>query len=176
MSLEINLTGWRAIVTGVSSGIGAGIALALAQAGCNVAGCGLEDAHSAGAQQFLADLQAQARHGYYQAVDLADGAAARAFVEWSAARLGGIDLVVSNAGRNFNVGAAQCSDDDWNANIELNLAAHWRVAQAAKPHLDQATTPALGGVINDAIQTLYAGTGTPEDVVKTISDAAKTSD
>ena len=49
-------------------------------------------------------------------------------------------------------------------------------AQYVQLYLDQATTPALGGVINDAIQTLYAGTGTPEDVVKTISDAAKTSD
>lgn len=41
-------------------------------------------------------------------------------------------------------------------------------------YLDQATTPALGGVINDAIQTLYAGTGTPQQVSSTISDAAKT--
>jgi raffinose/stachyose/melibiose transport system substrate-binding protein len=47
-------------------------------------------------------------------------------------------------------------------------------AQFVQLYLDQATTPALGGVINDAIQTLYAGTGTPDQVAKTISDAAKT--
>mgnify|MGYP001181020505 FL=1 len=47
-------------------------------------------------------------------------------------------------------------------------------AQYVQLYLDQATTPALGGIINDAIQTLYAGTGTPEDVVKAISDGAKT--
>ncbi|HSS36661.1 MAG TPA: extracellular solute-binding protein [Patescibacteria group bacterium] len=41
-------------------------------------------------------------------------------------------------------------------------------------YLDQATTPALGGSINDAIQTLYAGTGTPEQVSQAITDAAKT--
>jgi len=47
-------------------------------------------------------------------------------------------------------------------------------AEYVQLYLDQATTPALGGVINDAIQTLYAGTGTPEQVAATISDAAKT--
>ena len=47
-------------------------------------------------------------------------------------------------------------------------------AQYVQLYLDQATTPALGGIINDAIQTLYAGTGTPEDVVKAITDGAKT--
>jgi len=46
-------------------------------------------------------------------------------------------------------------------------------AQYVQLYLDQATTPALGGIINDAIQTLYAGTGTPEDVVKAITDGAK---
>ena len=143
MSLPIDLAGRRAIVTGVSSGIGAGIALALARAGCDVAGCGLESAQSDGARQFLADVERQGRRGLYQAADLADGAAARAFVAWAADQLGGIDLLVSNAGRNFNVGAAQCGEDDWQANLDLNLAAHWRVAQAAKPHLDRAASPAV---------------------------------
>ena len=47
-------------------------------------------------------------------------------------------------------------------------------ATFAQLYLDQATTPALGAAINDAIAELYAGTGTPEDVAKTIADAAKT--
>jgi raffinose/stachyose/melibiose transport system substrate-binding protein len=47
-------------------------------------------------------------------------------------------------------------------------------AQFVQLYLDQATTPALGGVINDAIQTLYAGSGSPQQVTSTISDAAKT--
>ena len=143
MTLNIDLTGRRALVTGVSSGIGAGIALALAQAGCDVAGCGREDIQSNGAQQFLADVERQGRDGFYRAVDLADGAAARAFVEWGAERLGAVDIVVSNAGRNYNFGMAACSEDDWNANLELNLAAHWRVAQAAKLQLDRAADPVV---------------------------------
>lgn len=46
-------------------------------------------------------------------------------------------------------------------------------AEFVQLYLDQATTPALGGVINDAIQTLYAGSGSPEQVTSTITDAAK---
>jgi NAD(P)-dependent dehydrogenase (short-subunit alcohol dehydrogenase family) len=143
MSLNIDLSARRAIVTGVSSGIGAGIALALAQAGADVAGCGIETAESDGARQFIADVERQGRRAFYQTADLTDGAAARAFAEWGAARLGGIDIVISNAGRNYNVGVAACSEDDWQANQNLNLAAHWRLAQAAKPYLDQATNPVV---------------------------------
>lgn len=155
MSLKIDLTGLRAVVTGVSSGIGAGIAAALAQAGCDVAGCGLEDEQSEGAQGFLARVQQHSRRVFYQAVDLADAATARAFVEWAAIQLGGIDVIVSNAGRNVFKGVEQSTEDDWRANAELNLAAHWRVAQAAKPHLDRAHQPVIIIITsNHAFRTL----------------------
>jgi NAD(P)-dependent dehydrogenase (short-subunit alcohol dehydrogenase family) len=74
--LTIDLTGRRALVTGVSSGIGAGLALALARAGCDVAGCGLEAAGSDGAQQFVAQAGAHGRGAVYQTVDLSVAAPA----------------------------------------------------------------------------------------------------
>ena len=40
-------------------------------------------------------------------------------------------------------------------------------------YLDQATNPDLGAAINDAVATLFAGTGTPEQVTQAITDAAK---
>jgi raffinose/stachyose/melibiose transport system substrate-binding protein len=45
-------------------------------------------------------------------------------------------------------------------------------AEFVQLYLDQATTPALGGAINDAVATLYAGTGTPETVAQAINTAA----
>ncbi len=45
-------------------------------------------------------------------------------------------------------------------------------AKFVQLYLDQATTPALGAAINDAVATLYAGTGTPESVAKAIASAA----
>ena len=47
-------------------------------------------------------------------------------------------------------------------------------AKFVQLYLDQATTPALGGSINDAVATLYAGKGTPESVASAIATAAKT--
>jgi len=138
MTLSIDLSNYRALVTGVSSGIGAGVAEVLAKTGCDVAGCGIEPVDSEGAKRFTAAVEGHGRRAFYQSVDLANGEAARGFVEWAAGQLGGLDIVVSNAGRNFHIGASQLSESDWQANIDLNLAAHWRVAQAAKPHLDQA--------------------------------------
>jgi NAD(P)-dependent dehydrogenase (short-subunit alcohol dehydrogenase family) len=52
--------------------------------------------------------------------------------------LGGCDVLVSNAGRNVFKGAAACTDADWKECMELDLASHWRVAQAAKPYLEKA--------------------------------------
>ena len=141
--LTIDLSGRRALVTGVSSGIGAGLALALAQAGCDVAGCGLERNDSAGAQRFVARAAELGRRAVYQAVDLSAAAAVRAFVDWAAAQLGGLDYVISNAGANFFPGAADCTEAEWQLNLDLNLAAHWRLAQAAKPYLDRAEQPVI---------------------------------
>ncbi|HEU0292057.1 MAG TPA: SDR family oxidoreductase [Anaerolineales bacterium] len=143
MALNIDLNNYRALVTGVSSGIGAGVAEALAQAGCDVAGCGLESERDEGPQRFLDQVQKQGRRAYYQSVDLINGVAARDFVEWSVDQLGGLDIVVSNAGRNIKVGVEHGTEEAWGANIELNLAAHWRVVQAAKPHLDHAHAPVV---------------------------------
>jgi NAD(P)-dependent dehydrogenase (short-subunit alcohol dehydrogenase family) len=143
MALSIDLSHKRALVTGVSSGIGAGIAATLAEAGCDVAGCGMEPAESEGARNFLAEVTGRGRRAFYQSVDLTDAEATRAFVERAAAQLGGLDLVISNAGRNYNLGAAHTTEADWRANTDLNLAAHWRVAQAAYPYLQQSSSPVV---------------------------------
>ena len=153
MTLNIDLTSFRALVTGVSSGIGAGIAESLAQAGCDVAGCGLESTTSEGAKRFISTAQSHGRLAFYQSLDIADANSSRAFVHWAAAQLGGLDIVVSNAGRNFFKGVENASEADWESNINLNLAAHWRVAQAAKPYLDQADAPVV--IIITSNHSLY---------------------
>ncbi len=153
MTINIDLTNYRALVTGVSSGIGAGVAEALAQAGCDVAGCGIESERDAGSQQFFENAQKHGHRAWYQSVDLKDGDAARAFVEWGAQQLGGLDILVSNAGKNYNIGAASLTEADWQANNDLNLAAHWRVAQCSKPYLDRAQAPVV--VIMSSNHSLY---------------------
>jgi NAD(P)-dependent dehydrogenase (short-subunit alcohol dehydrogenase family) len=155
MTLNIDLANYRALVTGVSSGIGAGIANSLAQAGSDVAGCGLESANSEGAQNFIITVEGHGRRAIYQSLDIADANLARSFVDWVATHLGGLDIVISNAGRNFFMGVEKATDTDWESNINLNLAAHWRVAQAAKPYLDQSRAPVIIIITsNHALYTL----------------------
>lgn len=153
MAITIDLNNCRALVTGVSSGIGAGIADALAQAGCEIAGCGLEAVESEGVQRFFAFGQNYERRALYQSLDIADPEMSRSFVDWAATELGGLDIVVSSAGRNFFIGVEKATDMDWEANINLNLAAHWRVAQAAKPYLNQARAPVI--IIITSNHSLY---------------------
>src|SRR6185436_18346900 len=98
--LAIDLKGKKALVSGVSSGIGAGIARQLARAGCDVVGCGRSAADSKGARDFCANVQAEGRRAIYHSVDIATLNGPRDWVQQAANELGGIDIVVSNAGRN----------------------------------------------------------------------------
>ncbi|MFA6286745.1 MAG: SDR family oxidoreductase [Opitutaceae bacterium] len=155
MSLTIDLSGRRALVTGVTQGIGAGIARRLAEAGADVAGCGRSPADHPDARRFVADIEARGRRAFYLSADVSDAAEPARFVAAAAESLGGIDLLVSNAGRNVFKGAAACTEGDWSECMELDLASHWRLARAAKPHLDN--SPAAVVVLiasNHAYSTL----------------------
>ncbi|HKK17583.1 MAG TPA: SDR family oxidoreductase [Opitutales bacterium] len=135
--LTIDLENQRAVVTGVTSGIGAAIARVLAQAGCDVAGCGSRPANSEGARAFIESVEAEGRKAIYLTADLRDKSAARTFIQKAAEALGGIDLLISNAGRNVFEGAENCSEEAWEECMNLDLASHWRLAQAARSHLEK---------------------------------------
>ncbi len=139
MPLEINLTGKRALVTGVSSGIGAAIAMQLARAGCDVAGCGSRPADDSGSRAFVDSVKAQGRTAHYFSVNLATETGPATFVKFAAEKLGGIDLVISNAGRNIFKSAKDCTEADWVECMNLDLASHWRLARAARPQLEKAS-------------------------------------
>jgi NAD(P)-dependent dehydrogenase (short-subunit alcohol dehydrogenase family) len=59
-------------------------------------------------------------------------------VKFAADKLGGMDIVVSNAGRNIFKGAEHCTEADWAECMNLDLASHWRLAQSARPYLGAA--------------------------------------
>ncbi len=143
MSLAIDLTGRRALITGVSMGIGASMAKLLAQAGCDIAGCALEPIDSDEARRFIATVEAAGRRAYYERVDLSDPATPGHWVASAVKSLGGADILVSNAGRNFFEGAANCSEAAWLECMNVNLAAHWRLAKAAKPWLERGIDPVI---------------------------------
>lgn len=165
MALSIDLTDRKALVTGVTSGIGVGVARRLAQAGCDVAGCGRRGTDSPEAAEFRRIVEAEGRRAFYAPADLSDPAAPARFVDAAADALSGLDIVISNAGRNVFRGAAECSEADWAACVELDLASHWRLARAARPHLLKSSAPVV--LVNSSNHALHTIPGCfPYNVAK----------
>ncbi len=133
--LPIDLTDKRALVTGASDGVGAGVANALAIAGCHVVGTGRVEAGHSRAQQFIHNVASHGRAAYYLSGDLSLAETPATFVKQAVDHLGGLDIVISNAGLNVFRGTEHCSEDDWSYNMELNLASHWRLGKSALPFL-----------------------------------------
>lgn len=134
---EINLRGKVAMVTGVSSGIGFGIAKMLAKAGCAIVGCALEAKDSLEVQGFLSAVKEEGVPVYYHRADLSSISEMQVFVKAALAQFNGkLDILVSNAGKNFFEGAIDCGESEWQQNIDLNLSSHWRLAKLCKPYLE----------------------------------------
>jgi 3-oxoacyl-[acyl-carrier protein] reductase len=117
------------LITGGSSGIGRATALAMARAGANVAigySSQPQSAETAAGESRSAGVNAVALHG-----DLSDPGQAVALVELAAEALGAVDIVVNNAGITRDGLAVRMRDADWDAVIELDLSAAFRVSRAA---------------------------------------------
>jgi len=137
MGLTIDLAGRTALVTGVTSGIGLGVATMLAQAGCNIAGCGKQEMDSEDALIFKEKVEAQGKKAFYQRTDVTEAEQLEVFVRSTVAVFGRIDIVVSNAGENIFEGISACTEESWKKNFDLNLAAHWRISKYAQPFLEK---------------------------------------
>jgi 2-deoxy-D-gluconate 3-dehydrogenase len=121
------LDGRRALVTGASKGIGAAIALALAEAGADVACHGNSRAPDDTAERVRAlGRQALAVRG-----DLGSREAAPAIVEATLAKFERIDILVNNAGTIRRAPAVDFSEADWDAVLDVNLRSVFRLCQLA---------------------------------------------
>lgn len=122
MSELFSLQGKVALVTGGSSGIGAAIAAAYAEAGAQVAITAHRPLAGNGLPRGVA-LCVRA--------ELADPASVASVIEQTEAALGALDILVNCAGTIRRAPAAEYSEDDWNAVLQVNLDAVWRLSQAA---------------------------------------------
>jgi 2-deoxy-D-gluconate 3-dehydrogenase len=126
-----SLEGHVALVTGASRGIGAAIAKALAQAGADVAAHGHATSPEATCQQ----IRASARRAVALVGDMADPAAPDRLVRQAVAALGGLHIVVNNAGIIRRGPAVDTTDEDWHAVIDVNLHGVFRLCRAAGRHM-----------------------------------------
>jgi 3-oxoacyl-[acyl-carrier protein] reductase len=149
------------LVTGASRGIGKATAVALARAGAAVA-VGYS-AHPEGAEAVVAALRSD--YGVTAealGADLSDSSAAAALIERTVQALGGVDIVVNNAGITRDNLAMRLSDDDWDSVIAIDLTAAFHICRAAlRPMLRQrfgriVNVSSVSGVIGNAGQANYS--------------------
>jgi 2-dehydro-3-deoxy-D-gluconate 5-dehydrogenase len=128
MILEhFRLDGQVALVTGGDKGLGQGMAIALAQAGADVAVVSRGGRNDA----TLAAVEAAGRRGLSLVADVGQPDAAAALVERAAQALGRVDILVNNAGIIRRAEAAETELADFEAVLAVDLIGVWALAQAA---------------------------------------------
>jgi 2-dehydro-3-deoxy-D-gluconate 5-dehydrogenase len=141
-----SLRGRGALVTGAARGLGQAMALALAEAGADVA--------AADVQPLDATTAAIADRGVRCAGRRADLSAltpeaAAELVAWAEAELGDLSVLVNNAGMIRRAPAAETAAEDWHAVIALNLTAPFLLSQAfARPLLAQGGRGSIVNVVS----------------------------
>jgi 3-oxoacyl-[acyl-carrier protein] reductase len=154
------LTGKVALVTGASRGIGRATALALADAGAALA-LGFS-ANESAADEVAAVIRDNGGRAATLRADLSDMAAAAALVERAIAELGGVHIVVNNAGITRDNLAVRISDADWDDVLAVDLSAAFRICRAAlRPMLRQRdgriiNIASVAGVVGNPGQANYS--------------------
>lgn len=155
-----DLTGKVALVTGASRGIGAAIARELASRGAAVA---VNYAGSAGAAASVVEsIEAAGGKAVALQADVCSAEDCSALVERTIEALGGLDIVVNNAGVTRDGLLIRMSADDWNTVIDTNLTGVFAVTKSAARHLMKQRSGAIVnvtsviGLVGNAGQANYA--------------------
>ena len=148
-SNAFSLEGRAAIVTGTSGGLGQAIALALAEAGADIAGVGVSDSGDTAAQ-----VAALGRRYLQIKADLSSIEPVARIIESTLAELGGLDILVNNAGIIRRSDAVDFSEQDWDDVLNVNLKSAFFLAQAAGRHF---IGQGRGKIINIASMLSFQG-------------------
>lgn len=133
--MDLQLTGKRVLVTGGTRGIGRAIVAAFLDEGAVVGFCA-RDGEAVAAVE--ADLRGRGQVTGTR-VDVGDGAALAAWVEQSAADLGGLDVVVASV----SALAIPDTDENWETSLNVDLMHTVRLVKAALPHLERSPAAAI---------------------------------
>lgn len=121
-----DLNGKTAIVTGANTGIGQGIAIALAQAGANIALVGRSDAI-----ETAQEIEAHGRKTAIIRADLSSIEPCDTVISKAVEKLGSVDILVNNAGIIRRNDALEFTEDDWDSVMNTNIKNLFFLSQAA---------------------------------------------
>ncbi|HTN64837.1 MAG TPA: 3-hydroxybutyrate dehydrogenase [Burkholderiaceae bacterium] len=130
--MQKSLEGKTALVTGSTSGIGLGIAHALAAQGANIVFNGFGDAGEIAALQVETARQFGVQAVYHDA-DMSKPAAIEAMMKFAADRFGAIDVLVNNAGIQHVANIEDFPTEKWDAIIAINLSSAFHTTRLALP-------------------------------------------
>ncbi len=132
--MELGLKGKVALVTGSSRGIGRGVALALAAAGCDLMLTGRD---GAALQEGAKAIRAEGHRAAIAGLDLRQKDAPEQLIEQVKREFGGLDILVNNAGATKRGDFLDLTDADWEDGYALKFFGHVRLARAAWPLLKE---------------------------------------
>ena len=149
MAGSFDLSGRVAIVTGANTGIGQGIALALAGAGADIALVGRSPA-----EETAEKIRETGRRAAIIGADLSTIAPVGDLVSRTLDELGGLDILVNNAGIIRRADSVDFTEADWDAVIDTNLKTLFFLCQAAGRHM---IAQGRGKIINIASMLSFQG-------------------
>ena len=132
-----SLRGQVAVVTGGSSGIGRGVALELARCGTHIAFCFLDSGSQAriDAQNVARQLREMEVRVFFRACDVRESREVKAFVAEVHEEIGGIHILVNNAGIGRDGAMWRMEDHEWEAVIRTNLDGAFFFTRAVAPFM-----------------------------------------
>ncbi|MBN1807561.1 MAG: glucose 1-dehydrogenase [Planctomycetes bacterium] len=145
MSIEIDLSGHRALVTGSGRGIGASIAVTLARAGAEVILC---SRNAEALNETSERIRAAGGTAHVAPADLSSTDAIRPYYDAVVSSIGRADILVNNAGINLRSPAAETDLATWRQVMAVNLDAVFFLSQAFFHHLAGSGSP--GAIVNIA--------------------------